>query len=152
MKLMLGLLLLLVGCNKTTPPLLQLEMYGNNQAALYIVQQNGGVAFGGGMNALSGVITWRGQLTELQFMKLQVLLDAELENEPSTNRINRYVITVFTEESREKRILPLTNTNATELYYFLEEATLSRIQAHLDALPKPSMEVISDRVIKGTKE
>jgi len=59
---------------------------------------------------------------------------------------------VFTEEGREKRILPLTNSNATELYYFLEEATLSRIQSHLDALPKPSMEVISERAIKGIKE
>jgi hypothetical protein len=152
MRLMMGIVLLLTGCTKATPPLLQLEMYGDNQASLYIVEQSGSIAFGGGRDALSGVTTWKGWLTEPQLNKLQRLLHTELLHTSITNKTNRYEITVFNEEGREKHILPLTNAPATELYHFLEESTLSRFQSHLDALPKPSMDIISQRAIRGASE
>ena len=64
--------------------------------------------------------------------------------------MNRYVIGIQNGDAFQQVVLPLTDSSATELYYFLEESTLQRVQSHLDSLPKPSMDVITERKIKGS--
>lgn len=150
MKSLFGLLILLVGCTKTIRPLIQLEMYSDTQTALYVVQQSGTVEFGGGMDALAGKTTWTGTLTSGQLSKLQSLLHSETMISENQNLTNRYVIEIQNGEEFQHVVLPLTDSSATELYYFLEESTLQRIQSHLDSLPKPSMDVITERKIKGS--
>lgn len=151
MKLLLGFIVLLFGCTKTNRPLLQLEMYSDTQSALYVVGQNGTIEFGGGIDALAGKTTWEGVLTSVQLAKLQELLSSEQMLSVKRKLANRYVIEVQQDDSLHKYVVQLTDSFATELYYFLEESTLHRIQSHLDSLPKPSMDVITERKIKGSK-
>lgn len=143
-------MLILVGCNKSSRPLLQLEMYDDTQSALYVVQQNGTIEFGGGLNALSGNTTWTGTLTSAQLSKLHMLLLSEKLSSGKQKLTNRYVIGIQNGDVFQHVILPLTDSSATELYYFLEESTLQRVQSHLDSLPKPNMDVITERKIKGS--
>ena len=151
MKFILGFIVLLVGCTKTNRPLLQLEMYNDTQTALYVVQKNGTIQFGGGMDALAGKTTWNGSLTSLQLSNLQALLSTKEMQSANKKLVKRYVIEVQQGDSVQKFVVPITDSSATELYYFLEESTLQRIQSHLDSLPKPSMDVITERKIKGSK-
>ncbi len=152
MKLIAGLCLILAGCTKAKQPLLQLEMYGDNQSALYIVRDDGVIAFGGGIDALSGITTWEGTLSDQQLNRLNRLIKAgQLESTASVIG-QRFVISIDNDDSAQLTyVVPLTDTHATELYYYLEASTLSRIQSHLDALPKPSMDVLSERKIKGSQ-
>ena len=151
MKLLLGFIVLLVGCTKTNRPLLQLEMYSDTQTALYVVGQNGTIEFGGGIDALVGRTTWEGVLTSVQLAKLQELLSSEQMQSVKKKLANRYVIEMQQGGSFQMFVMPLTDSVATELYYFLEESTLQRIQRYLDSLPKPSMDVITERQMKGSK-
>lgn len=150
MKFLLGFILLLGGCNKSSRPLLQLEMYNDTQSALYVVLQNGTIEYGGGLNALAGNTTWTGTLTSSQFSKMQSLLYSEKLPSEKRKLTNRYVIGIQNGDVFQHVVLPLTDSSATELYYFLEESTLQRVQSHLDSLPKPSMDVITERKIKGS--
>lgn len=149
MRVVLLAILLLVGCTKSQKPLLELTMYGDNQSALYVVQQNGDIAFGGGLHALHGTTTWKGELTPQQLEKLRALLEENTFSTSNKNATYRFQIASQLEDTYTKVTAALTNQHATELYYFLEESTLSRVQAQLNALPKPSMDVIVDREIKG---
>ena len=126
-------------------------MYNDTQTALYVVQKNGTIQFGGGMDALAGKTTWNGSLTSLQLSNLQALLSTEEMQSANKKLEKRYVIEVQQGDSVHKFVVPITDSSATELYYFLEESTLQRIQSHLDSLPKPSMDVITERKIKGSK-
>ena len=148
--LVVAMFILLVGCNKTSRPLLQLEMYGDDQTALYIVAPNGTIEFGGGIDALAGKTTWQGELTNAQLSKLNELLRTEQLHSVSETLTKRYEITVLQMDEIHRYVLPLSDSSAAELYFFLEEATLERIQVYLDALPKPSMDVITDRKVKGS--
>ncbi len=142
----------LVGCTKTNRPFVQLEMYGKTQSALYVVEQDGTVQFGGGIDAIAGRTTWTGRLNSAQYSRLKVLLQTEqLQSSPTTEE-GCFKIELQLNDSTQEYVLPLTDVAATELYYFLEESTMERIQTHLNALPKPSMDVISDRQVKGAKE
>ena len=143
-------MLILAGCNKSSRPLLQLEMYADTQSALYVVQQNGTIEYGGGINALAGNTTWTGTLTSAQLSKLHTMLLSEKLLGEKRKLMNRYVIGIQNGEVFQHVVLPLTDSSATELYYFLEESTLQRVQSHLDSLPKPSMDVITERKIKGS--
>ncbi len=147
----LCVLVFLLGCSKTEKPMLKLEMYGNHQSVLYVVEQTGAIEFGGGIDAIAGNTTWDGMLTQEQLSELKTLLSEEKFNSVKNRLKQRYEISVQLDDSYVQYMVPLTDSAAVELYYFLEESTLSRIQKHLDALPKPSMDVISDRKIKGSK-
>jgi hypothetical protein len=83
---------LLVGCTSSNRPLLHLEMHGDTQTALYIVEQNGTIAFGGGMDAIAGRTSWRGILSDEQLSTLQRLLRTEHPVATSKNFVNRYII------------------------------------------------------------
>ena len=143
-------MMILVGCSKSNRPLLQLEMYNDTQSTLYVVGQNGTIEYGGGLNALAGNTTWTGTLTSAQLSKLHTLLQSEKLQSEKRKLTNRYVIGIQDGDMFRHVVLPLTDSSATELYYFLEESTLQRIQSHLDSLPKPSMDVITERKIKGS--
>ena len=145
-------ILLFAGCSKTTNPILKLEMYGNHQSALYVVEQDGRIEYGGGIDAIAGETTWNGMLTPEQLTKLQNLLRLDDFKSVKNKLKQRYQIYVQLDDTYQEFTVPLSDPSAVELYYFLEESTLSRIQMHLDALPKPSMDVISDRKIKGSKK
>jgi len=127
-------------------------MHGDTQTALYIVEQNGTIAFGGGMDAITGRTTWKGTLTSAQLSNLQTLLRNEQPKATSKRLSNRYIIVSTQGDAIQRVVVPLSDSSATELYYFLEESTLDRIQSHLNSLPKPSMNVISDRKMKGTSQ
>ena len=127
-------------------------MHGDTQTALYIVEQNGTIAFGGGMDATAGRTSWRGTLTDEQLLTLQTLLRNEHPIATSKNLLNRYIIVSTQGDEIQRVVVPLSDSSATELYYFLEESTLDRIQSHLDSLPKPSMNVISDRKMRDTSQ
>ena len=146
------LLVVLAGCSKTVPPLLTLQMFDETQSALYIVNQDGTIKFGGGLWALSGKTNWTGELTTQQISTLRTLLKEERLQNLDNRLIHCFVIKMQVGESTKEFVMPLTNTSAIELYYFLEESTLSRISSHLSALPKPSMDIISNRAIKGSKQ
>ncbi len=152
MKLFLGVIVFLVGCTKTEKPMLKLEMYGNHQSVLYVVEQTGAIEFGGGIDAIAGKTTWDGMLTQEQLSELQTLLREEKFNSVKNRLKQRYEIAIELDDSYVEYMVPLTDSTAVELYYFLEESTLSRIQKHLDALPKPSMDVISDRKLEGSRK
>ena len=152
MRFVLGALLLLVGCSKTTRPLLQLDMYAENQSALYIVDQDGTIHFGGGLDALSGKTTWTGELNSQQLLTLRNLLQDDVLQDTENRLTHCFVIQVQEGKLLEKYVTPLTDASAIELYYFLEESTLSRVRSYLDSLPKPSMDVITDRQIQGAKQ
>ena len=113
MKLLLGFILILVGCTKTKQPLLQLEMYSDTQTALYVVQQNGKIEFGGGTNALAGKTTWKGSLTSRQLSKLQNLLRDKQIQSVKEKLTNRYVIEVKQGDEFQKFVIPLTDSSAT---------------------------------------
>ena len=127
-------------------------MHGDTQTALYIVEQNGAISFGGGMDAVAGRTTWKGNLTSEQLSSLQSLLRNEQPQEASKSLSNRYIIVSTQGDEVQRLVVPISDSPATELYYFLEESTLDRIQSHLDSLPKPSMNVISDRKLKDTPQ
>jgi hypothetical protein len=127
-------------------------MYGNHQSALYVVEQDGRIEYGGGIDAIAGETTWNGMLTPEQLTKLQNLLRLDDFKSVKNKLKQRYQIYVQLDDTYQEFTVPLSDPSAVELYYFLEESTLSRIQMHLDALPKPSMDVISDRKIKGSKK
>jgi hypothetical protein len=143
--------LFLVGCSKTVKPMLQLEMYGNHQSVLYVVEQNGEIEYGGGIDAIAGDTTWKGTLSQEQLSELQNILRSEDFKSVKNKLKHRYEISIKLDDTLQEYTVPLSNSSAVELFYFLEESTISRIQMHLDALPKPSMDVISDRKIKGSK-
>jgi len=141
-----------MGCVKANQPLVRLEMYGSTQSALYIVKHDATVQFGGGVDALTGKTTWTGTLTPTQFANLQKLLENEPFYGSEELRGERFEVYIQRGDSYQQHTLPFTDATANELYYFLEESTLERIQVHLDSLPKPSMEVITERQMKGAKE
>jgi hypothetical protein len=147
-KIALLAVLILSGCTKSQQPLLQLTMFGDNQSALYVVQQNGDIAFGGGMHAIQGKTSWKGALTPQQLEKLQVLLEATPLQATDKKLTYSFQIKSQVGDVASKATVALSNVHATELYFFLEESTLSRVQSQLNALPKPSMDVIADREMK----
>lgn len=142
---------MLCGCNKTDRPFLQLERFGDHQTALYIVEDDGTVKFGGGFDALSGKTTWEGQLTVAQLSKLQELLRTDILQSNEFDDSNRFEIVIHESDVILNYVVPLTDPFASEVYFILEESTMQRIQSHLDSLPKPTMDVISDRKTKGSK-
>ncbi len=150
MRFLIFTILILGGCNKTTRPILQLERFGENQTALYVVEGDGTIEFGGGIDALSGKTTWEGQLTDAQLSKLQELIATENLQTEIVIDSKRFEIVICNTEDVHRYVVPISNPSASELYFFLEESTMQRIQAQLDALPKPTMDVISDRKVKGS--
>ena len=127
---------------------LQLEMYGDHEAALYIVDNDGGVSFGGGLDALVGEVSWHGQLSDQQLTKLSsIITHWDLESQRQQLQ-HRFVIKLRDEQPIE---VSLKNSNAIHLYENLQGMTSNRYSEILETLPRPTTKIIIDRSVEGER-
>ena len=140
---------MLFSCSqKQSTHFLQLEMYGEHEAALYIVSNDGGISFSGGRDALVGETTWNSTLSESQFKELKRLKAQLWYSELATQSQHRFVLS--TDEITAMNI-SRSNETTGELYAFLEEMTSNRFDSFLESLPKPTTSIIIDRSIEGDR-
>ncbi len=153
MRFVVFFTLFLVGCTPTQKPLLKLEMYGDNLSAFFVVEEDGVIVYGGGANALRGQSTWHGELDQSQLKKLRSLLYSETLQPAKTKSESCFVLSTTVDGKYSKVTVDITDESVRELFYYLEEATIThRISSILENLPKPNMDVISERQFKGSKQ
>ena len=153
MKVVFIVAMLLVGCTKAQKHLVTLEMYDGTSTTIFTVEADGVVVYGGGAEALAGKTTWQGELRVSQIKKLRSLIQSSTFDEPKTSHKKRFVIATELDGRYTKTTVDINNYSAQELFYFLQEATISdRISSILEHLPKPTMDVISDREVKGARQ
>ncbi len=129
-------------------------MTAPQQAVLLIVEENKTVSYGGGIDAVNGKTSWRGEMDSEQQEKYTALLqDTDWQTTTPTSDSNRgtghYAIRLRTESHDAKFKLALANKNATAIYVYLERVAQERLKKHLRALPKPDMDLIIDRKLKN---
>ena len=135
-------------CTQQQNTLLQLEMYGEHEAALYVVTNDGQISFGGGTDALVGVTSFHRQLSDEQFDTLNsVIVKTKFEPEKIVGE-NRFAIRIEDEPRVETS---LANEDASELFAYLESTIANRFDNLLDELPKPTTNIITDRTIEGER-
>jgi hypothetical protein len=127
-----------------------MEMSAPQQAVLFIVDNENTVAYGGGITAIEGKTSWKGEMNEQQKEKYKSLLNATgwLARTPASDEstgTGHYNINIRTSDTNVKFRVPLTDRKATEFYDFFMSVADSRLEEHLRKLPKPNVDVISDR-------
>ena len=136
------------GCQQTavTGTHLRLEMTAPHQAVLFLVDDEG-VSYGGGLSAIENKTTWHGAMTGEQQSTFDVLISESnwltMESrEPAGDGIGSYRIHIRSGTIDNKLVLPLEDIAATSVYDLLQQVADIRLQAALDALPKPSVDAM----------
>ena len=137
------------GCGQTAVQgtHLQLEMIAPQQAVLFLVNGDGEVSYGGGLNAIEGKTTWHGAMNVEQQNTFDALISASSwlsrkSWEPIGKGVGKYKIRIRNGTIDNKLILPLANHDANTVYKLLQSVADKRFQATLDALPKPSVDAM----------
>ncbi|MDP7009154.1 MAG: hypothetical protein QGI78_06240 [Phycisphaerales bacterium] len=145
MKTLLFLFLIFVcGCNAThiQGTELRLEMNAPQQAVLFVVR-NDEVSYGGGLHAVENTTTWHGSMNDSQktlYDKYISMLDTS--HGFTQEGVGKYTICIKKDFEQKKLVLPLTDKTATKMYDLLMKVADARLNATLDALPKPSVDAL----------
>ncbi len=119
-----------------------------NLAALYRVQPDGKIQFGGGAEARNRRITWTGQMTAREIQQLRELLEQYgwFDTAPTFPRRDMpkpkrsYRLTLSWPGGRWHRRVRGASPQVTEIHDLLEQIARRRLEGHriLEALPTPS--------------
>ncbi len=120
----------------------RLEMNAQQQVVLFVVRNNE-VSYGGGLNAIENKTTWDGSMNSKQralFDKYISTLD--ISHGFIQEGVGKYSICIQRGFEENKIVLPLTDSNATNVYDLLLEVAEARFDETLDTLPKPSVDAM----------
>jgi len=128
-------------------------MIAPQQAILYRVINNTTVSYGGGITAAQGKTSWEGEMSPAQRSQFESLLkETRWVTQPPASVTSfgsgYYKIRVRSNDVDEKFTLSLRDTNAEKLSKFLENVASVRLEKHIQALPKPNVDVIIDRKVQ----
>lgn len=136
------------GCQQpaVTGTHLRLEMTAPHQAVLFLVDEDG-VSYGGGLSAIENKTTWHGVMTVDQQSTFNTLISKSnwltmKFREPASEVNGCYRLRIRRGTIDNKLVLPLEDTAATSVYDLLQQVADKRVQAALDALPKPSVDAM----------
>ncbi len=109
--------------------------------ARYRVERDGGLAFGGGTDAVTGRYSWHGSLTADEIGRLTTLIGRNRWIEadpPSTGRPPglSYTITLWTREGRRSFTVLGDEPGVAAVHALLETAARRRHDEFLEALPR----------------
>jgi len=144
-------LVFLAGCtNSYKKNYLKLEMIAPQQAVLLTVKNDATLFYAGGINAIKGKNTWQGEMNLKQQIRYESLLNATRwkTDAPMSNTnigSGQYRIKIQDAGVANTFTISLTDENATELYDFLQEVAISRLDKYLRSLPQPNADVIINR-------
>ena len=122
-----------------------LQRLSPTAAALYRVEQDGTLAFGGGSAAQQGRTSWSGPLTDAEIAELRRLVEmhAWLEREPSDVEDGSgtlYEVFVRGPRGRQRFKVHGGTPGVAEVATLLDTAARRRLASDLEVLPRPSGE------------
>ena len=116
-----------------------------NSTALYQVEADGSLSFGGGLDAVRHKTSWTGQMTEAEIDELLALLERDgwFRGEPAdgdgpNGRV--YEVTVCGQEGRQRYTLRGESTAGGELNDLLDRIARRRFDSFLERLARPAEE------------
>ncbi len=116
-----------------------------NSRALYRVEADGSLSFGGGLDAVRRKTSWTGQMTEAEIDELLALLERDgwFQGEPAdgdelSGRV--YEVTVHGPQGRQRYKLRGESTAGRELNVLLDRIARRRFDSFLDRFSRPAEE------------
>jgi len=132
---------------------LQMTRSVPQQRVLLVVDGDGNISYGGGLDALEGKTSWQGEMTSQQRDQFDAAIASSdwltVEGNSVPHNVQGFRIRIQRGTIDNSFTLPLTDRSATVMYELLQSIAIARLEPTLNALPKPSMNTIIDRKVSG---